>query len=136
MSYTVHNLRTVYDALVTQVATTGKNVGQGQAPDDVTHPYAVVYPIGEDVDPDVRGVLSDPQQSTVIEFQVTCVGESLRQANWMANESRLVLSGWTPTVAGMTFGPVQLDAGLPAERDDDVQPPLFYAVDRFSVFVN
>ena len=136
MTYTVHDPRTIYDALLTRLASeTGKNIGDTQAPTVVTLPYAVVYPLGDD--PAERGVLGDPTQSTVVEFQVTSIGDTRDQAQWMANEVAVALSGWTPTVAGFSFGPISREDGAdPVRRDDSVSPPLFYAADRYSMFVN
>lgn len=137
MAYTTHDLRLVYDAIVSRLTTeTGKNIGDTQAPSVLTYPYAVVYHLDEEVAPELRGTLGDPQQSTELEFQVTSVSDTARSARWMANEARIALSGWAPTATGMTLGKVSLQAGSPTIRDDGVQPPVFYSVDRYVVFVN
>jgi len=135
MAYTTRELRILYDAIITRLGTsTGKNIGDHVAPADQTHPYAVVYHRDETTGD--NGTLADPTVVGVVEWQVTSVGVTADQALWMAHKSRQALNGWLPTVSGQTFSPVTLDGSNAVQRDDDVQPPRFYAVDRYTVFVN
>lgn len=135
MAYTTRELRTVYDAVISRLETsTSKVIGDHIAPLDLTLPYAVVYHRSENID-DI-GTLSDPTVVAELEWQVTSVGETREQAQWMSYKVRQALNGFKPVVSGMSFSPIILDGDSPVTRDDDVQPPKFYAVDIFTTFVN
>lgn len=130
MTYTVRSTNDFYTTVVSRlVSETGKKIGRVEAPSDTTLPYAVVYPI-DDIGDD-GGTLGDAHASTVIEFQVTSVGASAVQAEWMSEQVRTSLVGWSPTGG---FGVVEQVGGDGTRRDDGVQPALFRTVDRFSVF--
>lgn len=131
MSYTAHNPSTFYAAITARlVSSTGKKIGRVEAPSDKTLPYAVVYPLDDTGDPD-NGTLGDAHASAVFEFQVTSIGGTAEQAEWMAHKVRVALVGWSPTG---DFGVVEKSGGDGTRRDDGTQPALFRAVDRFSVF--
>lgn len=135
IGYTTRDHRVLYDAIITRLETaTTKNVGDHVAPTDLTYPYAVVY--HRDETTGEMGTLGDPTVVGVIEWQVTSVGVTADQAQWMSYQSRVALNGWLPDVAGQSFNPVMVDGSNSVQRDDDVQPSLFYAVDRFTVLVN
>ena len=135
MAYTTSDLRIFYDAIISRLGTsTGKNIGDHAAPDDLTFPYAVVYHRGEDTGD--NGTLGDPTVVGEVEWQVTSVASTRRNAQVMSLLVRQALNGWLPVVTGQAFTPIVLDGDGPVQRDDDVQPPVFYVVDRFTVFVN
>ena len=134
MAFTAWDSRVFYDAIVTQLATsTGKNIGEAQAPAIVTVPYAVVYPQDET---DVPSTLADPHDLTEFEWLVTSVGDTADQVLWMQQKVRAALLGWQPVVAGMTCGFVMRDGGQGVGRDDAAQPPKFTAADRFVVLAD
>ena len=138
MTYTVRDSRLIADAIVARIgSSTSKAVGDTVAPADTSSlPYVVVYDLGEDITTD-RVTLGDDQQTAELEYQVTSVGSTARSARWMSVQVRTALSGWTPTVEGVGFGPMSSYNGPGSvTRDDGVQPPLFYAVDRFVMFAN
>lgn len=134
MTYTVHNPRLFYAAVIARLGDTGRPVGDAVAPDGGL-PYVVVYPM-----PDARtdGSLVDPHQIAVYTFQLTSVALTREQAQWMQHKARVSLLGWTPTVAGIGATPLQLDdpGGGGVTRDDDVSPPQFYAVDRYRMYAS
>jgi hypothetical protein len=137
MTYTAHNPQTFYGAVASRLSSqTSKNIGRAEAPSDRTLPYAVVYPLNEADDPDVNGTLSDAHETTVFEWQVTSVGGTAEQAEWMQHQVRSALLGWEPTVAGVSFGKVERSGGQGTRRDDGTQPAQFFAVDTFTVFAN
>jgi hypothetical protein len=132
--FTAHDPRVVYDAIVTQLASsTGKNIGESQAPSNTTAPYAVVYPQDET---DTDTTLADPHDVTVFEWLVVSVGDSQDQALWMQQKVRAALLGWQPVVAGYSFGFVLRDGGGGVQREDPVQPPRFSVADRFVVLAD
>ena len=124
-----------YTAIAAQlVSSTGKNIGEGEAPTSTTLPYAVLYPRSEDIDPDRLGNLSEARDATFFEFQVTSVSGTLMDALWMVQKTRDALIGFTPVVSGDAFGKCELAAVSAVLRDDSVQPPLFYGVDEYQCF--
>lgn len=130
MTYTAHDPRLLYDDLIDHLETsTGRPIGDAGEPSDTSTPYAIVYPL---TDEPHEGPLNDPTQVVDDAFQVTCVGVSRREAQWMQKEVRDALLGWTPTVAGFGTFPVHLLSGSGVARDTAVSPPLFITSDRFT----
>lgn len=131
MSYTANDPKSVREAIVTRLSSsTGKSIGEANAPSSVTTPYGVFYPLP---DQDSDGSLTDPDSDVWWEFQVTGIGADLDEAQWMQNKIREAMLGWTPTVSGLSLSPVELTQGSGVLRDDDVKEPLFYSTDRFRV---
>lgn len=131
--YTIHDQRTFYDVLVTRLLTTGRPVGEAVKPAAAGLPYAVIYPM---TDVSNAGPLNDPTQVSVYQWQVTCVGQTMEQAQWMQHKVRSVLLGWIPTVSGIGTTPVDLAAGSGVTRDDDVSPPQFYTTDSYRLYTS
>ena len=112
------------------VSETGKEIGVGEAPPTTTRPYAVVYPLGIfSVEPGLRS----QNQTQRLEWQITCVGDTVEQAEWMMNEVRNALLDTGPSnPTGYVFtGEALLVPVQAVERDDDVQPPLYYGIDIY-----
>lgn len=125
--------RTATDAIISRLTTgTGKNIGDGVAPADGTLPYAVVTPLA---DGDYDGPMNDWQADVAMEWQVTSVGATRSQAQWMQDKCRDAMLNAAITVPSRAVMKAELAGGGFVERDDDFQPPLFYAVDIFSVLV-
>lgn len=134
MTYTAHDPRLFYDAIVSRLSSqTGKNIGRVEAPSDRTLPYAVVQPVTDAAE---ATSLGDAHETTVYDFQVSGWGDTPDQAEWMIKEVRDALLGWTPTVSGRSLNPIEKIGGAGTIRDDSIQPPLFQAIDEFSVFVS
>lgn len=129
-------LREVVDELVSTIASdTGKGCGDSVAPDGATVPYTVVYRIPGG---GPESSLDHGNQREVLTIQTTCVGVTAEQATWMQDKVRTVmldLSGFTPP-SGFTFAHVNLDLAGGVTRDDDEgTEPLFYAIDRYRLWV-
>jgi hypothetical protein len=116
-------------------------IGDGKKPDGIpltnqklpAEWYGILYP----VDPaDADGALGDDTQWQFLQYQVTVVGGVRAQAENGQKKVRDRLVGWTPTVAGVGFEPMQLFDRSGVERDDDVNPPVFFTTDRFVVFAS
>jgi hypothetical protein len=111
------------DAVLALLADAGLAVYDAEAPAAPPVKYAVVY-----ADPGTPGgALGDRHRHLLIEFQVTAVGRSRVQAAWVADKARAALLTGTPTVAGRVVQPLwQVGSPPPVQRDDDVQPPVYY----------
>ncbi|MCW2498271.1 hypothetical protein, partial [Jatrophihabitans sp.] len=94
-------------------------------------PYAIAYPLDSAT---FDGSIGDPQGDAWPVTQITSVGETREQASTLRDRLRDGLTGQHLTVDGRTVGPVRLDQAEPIRRDDDVRPPVFYAVDRYRTF--
>jgi hypothetical protein len=128
-------------AVLTALLAAWQLVGDATAPDGLTYnsqqqlikPYCVVYPLGTST---FDGSLdnSDAQADAWPTSQVTSVGSTREQADFMRDTARAALLGTYLTVAGRRVGPVRLVDEQPARPDYDVTPYLFYAVDRFRIY--
>lgn len=133
MTYTVNEPKPVHDAVHARlVSSTGKQIGEGEAPADVTTPYGVLYML-----PDVSsdGSLEDPDSDVWWEWQVTCVGRTQNEALGMQGLVRTAMIGWTPTVAGLSLSKVEMSSGSGVQRDPELET-RFFSTDRFRVFTS
>jgi len=121
-------LRTHTDAVITRLQALGVTVGDAQAPTG-NPPYVVVYPV---TGGDTYGPLGAQNDDAELIYQVTCVGTSRQQAQWLADKAMGLLSGITVTGRSLPLVTVETVPGV--MRDDDVQPPIFWAAPRFRLF--
>jgi hypothetical protein len=122
----VPSVRTHADAVVDALDGAGVNVGDGKAPEGPL-PYAVVYDIAG---PPLSGTLEEPNEDGELVYQVTCVGSTAEQARWMCDKViTTLLAGLT--VAGRRIALVSIDNTPSVLRDDDINPPVFFATPRF-----
>jgi len=136
MTYTVYDPGEITDAVIARIiAQTSKEVGKAEAPDNTTTPYVVVYPL-EDFDS--FGSLGDPDAEVWWERQITCVGSDGEEAEWMQHKVRAALSGWKPTITGVSTGRVFLARGSGVRRDPpDVEGERrFTTADTFRLFTS
>lgn len=104
---------TVYDAVV---------------PNMPTLPYAVVYgDSGSATQSNFRGQSGWRQWA----MRVTSVGSTPEQARWCAERVETALLDIRPTVTGRKCSTVDKTLALPVQRDDDVDPAVFYIPDEF-----
>ena len=131
--------RTHTDAVVAALVAAGLVVGDGGSPPDPFgwagtpgqsqfHAYAIVYPLGQVFD----GTLGCPDVDSDLRWQVTCVGASREQAEWVQHQTQTALIGAVLTVAGRSVPRVRPDGGAGVRRDDTTQPPLFLSTPRFA----
>ena len=119
-------MRLLTDAVLARlVAATSKAVGDGQAPADITRPYSVLYPL-DDTDRD--GDMIDTQRTSWFDFQVTVVGDTREQAEWLADDLRDSMLAADLTPSGFRMYPFERVVTNQTERDDDIQPPVFYTI--------
>lgn len=114
------------DAFVAALEDADLTVGNHRAPDEPP-PYVVVYlTAGGEVD----GTMSGSDDDSDLRIQTTSVGSGVEQALWVTDKVRAALDGATLTVADRAVQRVRLlTASSGVRRDEDVTPPVFYAVD-------
>lgn len=118
--------RPLTTALLTALRAAHPRVGHAAAPADATLPYAVLHTAGTGP---LSGPVGDPHADADSTAQLTCIGADAQQAEWLADELRPVLLG-PLTITGRRVMQSWLETSQPVRRDDDVTPPLFYAVDQ------
>ena len=132
-------MRTLHAAVITVLEEgLSRPVGDTRSPDgdpfDLA-PYVVVYPLwrhGSD------GPTDDKQADGIYAEQFTCVGRDPEGALWMRDTIRTILTR-AALQAEWTDGTVMFidwdDGSGAVNRDDDLQPPLFYCTDRIDIGV-
>jgi hypothetical protein len=125
--------RIVTDAVLSTLRADTRPIGDAVAPDGLSLPYAVLYSLGED---DREGDLTVIDVTGWHSFQVTSVGMTRLQAQALDNRLRNLLVASTPTVAGYTTGPWRLGVVVGVvDRDDDAEPPVYYSITTYDLFV-
>lgn len=115
-------------AFVALLEDAGLTVYRGEADDDPTLPYVVLF-----TDTGRRSG-ERPAVSDVIDMlgQVTAVGRSDWQAKWAAGKARDALVDVRPVIAGRACDRIKHPVSRPVERDDDDPAErLFYGVDQY-----
>lgn len=123
---TVATSRAETEALLAALRAAWPRVGDAVAPDDATLPYAVLYPAGAGP---LSGPVSDPFADSSPLFQITCVGRTREQTQWLADKLRPVALG-PLSITGRKVMQPYLETSQPVRRDDSSSPPLFYAADQ------
>ena len=124
-------MRLLTDAILTQLGSGGRRIGDATTPSDDARPYAVLWPL---FIADLDGPLGAPDVDGWQHYQLTCVGDTREQSEGLADELRVTVKA-DYTVPGFLTKPLLLEDVVPTERDDDVQPPVFYQSFTFRVFV-
>lgn len=135
--------RVLTDEILTVVAAaTGKQLGDGTAPASPVFPYGVLYPLPS---PTHDGDLATPDRDRGWLYQVTSVGATRVQTQWMADEIETAMEAETFSPAGLTVMDVETDTRGAVTRDDDtslVTGPgdtarfLFYSVDVYEFWTS
>jgi hypothetical protein len=105
-----------------------KPEGAGDQDDGSFVKYAVVYPIAGGTS---SGTLGDLHGDAELIYQVTCVGKSREQAQWVADAALGLLDGLSVPERHIPFIALDIPPGI--ERDDKQTPPLFIAAPRFRI---
>lgn len=106
---------------------------QGEPGGSKFKPYRIVYPL---VGGEFDGPLGCPSDDASLIFQVTCVGATREQCEWVVDNTNEVLveQAASLVIPGRFVIRVWADmAGGGARRDDEVQPPVFIATPRYRV---
>lgn len=113
-------------AVIARLQGLGLAVGDGEAPAGNPEKYAVVYPI---VGGSSSGVLAALHDDAVLIYQVTCVGTTRLQAQWVEDKAMGLLAGFTVSGRSIPYVDVENYGGL--FRDDTTSPPRYYTTPRF-----
>jgi hypothetical protein len=84
---------------------------------------------------DRDGPLNADQADGWYEHQVTSVGDTREQAQGLSDELTALVLSASLTVTGYTVGPTKLTTDVGVERDDDVEPPIYYTIQMFTTFL-
>jgi hypothetical protein len=84
--------------------------------------YAVVWPLTGGT---TSGTLGNPDEDLSVPYQITCVGESRRQAETMQVEVDRALADAGPRLVDGRWMTLRVDLLGGAQRDDTEQPPVF-----------
>jgi len=125
-------MRALATAVLAKLNTDAADIGDGQPPKGFTYPYGIMWTLGES---DREGDMSDWDVTGWWRYQVTTVGETPDQARLLSDRLRGVMEAASLTVSGYTVGPIRRDVTGLVERDDDVQPPVWFCGDIFEIFV-
>ena len=129
----------VTEAVIAALETIIPNrVGDGVRPPGPTpapnsfYPYAVVYSGTDRTD----GNLLEAQEDGLHRIQVTSVSKDRVGVEWLRDRVRaLLLDRDALTMTDHAVVWTELVTSQPTGRDDDVTPPLFYAVDIVHLYV-
>ena len=126
-------MRLLADAVWTQAKAGGRRIGDARTPSNNTRPYAVLWPLFAT---EFDGSLGEPDEDAWYRYQVTCVGDTREQAQGLADELMVLMRAKNKYVwTGFVAKPVLIEDVLPVDRDDDVQPPVFYQSFTVKTFV-
>lgn len=101
------------------------------SPNLTAPPYVVVHPAMPWKRPDSETQCGTRSLSDNT-IQTTCVGTTTEQAQFYARKVRERVEETRPLIPGQQTGLIRNEYSQPAARDDDVSPPVFYAVDGWS----
>ena len=130
MAHPLHRHHTA--AVIAKLATSGKLVGDAQAPPgaDPEVGYFTVYPITGGA---TGGTLAGPQDDAELIYQVTCTGSTRQQVEWLVDKAReLLLAGIA--VAGRKLPRIREEQNPGVFRDDQQTPPVFWSPAQFRLY--
>lgn len=130
----IHDEYEFIDWVIDVLRDAGLTVGDARAPETVPtgSGFVVVYSIAGGL---TDGPTDAPLENANPNFQVTSSGTSAQQVRWLDRKVRQSLVAAVPAYIGdrraieVSF-PFASPQGF---RDDDVQPPRFSIMDRFSI---
>jgi hypothetical protein len=122
-------LREHTDGVIARLQALGLAVGDGEAPSATVPPYVVVYPIAGGRS---TGTLGAPDDDAELVYQVTCIGTSRKQAQWLEDKVSGLLAGFA--VTGRSVARVEVESYGGMVREDQKSPPLYLATPRFRLY--
>ncbi|MFC4006640.1 hypothetical protein ACFOY2_05370 [Nonomuraea purpurea] len=100
----------------------------GGAAANAAPPYAVVYPDSGMLTPGRRTLANNGP--TELRYQITSVGASPAQAQWVADKTRAAVLAGVPVVVGRRVWPTVEEGSQPLRRDD-VSTNLWFATAQY-----
>lgn len=97
---------------------------EGEPGDSDFRAYVVLFPSPGTTD----GDLCDPHEYLDFKIQATCVAATQDGCEEVADIVKTTLVGVRLSVPGRSLYPFQIDGERPASRDDQVDPPVHYAI--------
>ena len=119
-------IRTHVAAVKAALQAAGLTAHDGEVPAGASLPYVVLYADQGQASSTRFDAASDRRAFRV---QTTSVGGTVEQARWAAEKVQAALLDARLTIPGRATWPLRQETSRPIARDDDVTPPLFYAVD-------
>jgi hypothetical protein len=133
--------RAVTESIISVLTTAGLRVGDGEKPDasgwagtagqSNFRGYVVVHPVGGF---DIDGPIDQPSDDVWPLAQVTAYGATRAQCEEIADDARAAMLSGVFVVAGRSLGRWLIDLVGVVTRTDDIQPPIYMAPDRYTVF--
>jgi hypothetical protein len=120
------------DAVADLISGAGVSCSVGEAPANLSAPHCVVWPgAGFEMPTNLALPIGDLRLS----FQLTAIGTTAEQAQWVSDTARVAINKVTPApIADYTFWPIYAEpASQPVRRDDQVEPPLFVSTSRWVI---
>lgn len=128
MTLTVPASRPVTAALKQALADAGLTVAEGTGK-GLTAPFTVLYPSSPDLDGPIGDRYADADHAVMMHH----VGTGPEQAEFQADKAAAVLLQPGLEVAGRTVMYVTREDSQPVQRDDDLDPPLYFITDTYVV---
>lgn len=121
-------VRTHTDGVIAALEAAGLTVGDADG-EALSPPYCVVYSIPGG---SRSGNLDAPYDDADFVYQVTCVGTTREQAEWVTDKATVTLLNGL-SVTGRSIALVSPDGNPGVRPDYDISPPLFYSTPRFTL---
>lgn len=131
----IHDERVFIDWVISTLTAADLEVGDGEAPDAPAplDGYVVVHSIAGGI---TSGSVEAPRSDAAPNVQVSAFGRSARQARWLVAKVRTTIAAAVPATLTDGRKVIWLDfpmASVTVIRDDDSDPPMFHAPDRFEM---
>jgi hypothetical protein len=133
--------RAITEAIIAVLTAAGLRVGdgvkpagagwQGTAGQSDFRGYVVVHPVGGF---EIDGTLDQPSDDVWPLHQLTSYGANRAQCEEVADDAREAMMTIPLTVTGRSLGRTRIDLVGVVTRTDDVQPPIYMAPDRYTVY--
>jgi len=128
MALIVPEGRTHTDAAIACLEAAGLTVGDASG-SNLAKPYLVIY--GD------QGTLDGPMGDRFADLNQTLtvhgVGDGPQQAQWVGDKARAALLSTPVDVTDRAVLYLTHLTTVPIQRDDSIQPPIFYTVDQYAL---
>lgn len=137
MTLRVAPSKPITDAYLVALKTLGREVGDAAKPPSPANPPSSFYPyfvlytgISR-----LQGSAEQSKEDGLHRLQVTTVGKTRAGVDDYRHQARTILLDIDTSIDGHAVVWTELIAAQPVARDDDVKPPLFFAVDVVNALI-